>query len=159
MILDVGCGDKPHGDVNCDRFFKYGSRVISFNPKEIKNFVFCDSFSLPFREDCFEVVLAIHILEHLDNPIKAIQEMKRVSAKRVVIKVPNASYFKWKNSCEAHIFSWNQYTLRNLLERYFGKVTINSTQRDFSKSRLRKAVSIILTLLHGHTELTAICFK
>jgi len=156
MILDVGCGvpSRYHQSLK-------GENVIHIDVDRtaVHLEVQCDAYNLPFQSNSFSTVHASHILEHLDNPIKTIQEMKRVSAKRVVIKVPNASYFKWKNSCEAHIFSWNQYTLRNLLERYFGKVTINSTQRDFSKSRLRKAVSIILTLLHGHTELTAICFK
>ena len=156
MILDVGCGV-----LNIYLQPLKGENVIHIDVDRtaVHLEVQCDVYNLPFQSNSFSTVYASHILEHLDNPIKAIQEMKRVSAKRVVIKVPNASYFKWKNSCEAHIFSWNQYTLRNLLERYFGKVTINSTQRDFSKSRLRKAVSIILTLLHGHTELTAICFK
>lgn len=156
QTLDVGCGvpSRYHQPIK-------GENVIHVDRDRtaVHLEVQCDAHNLPFQNSIFSTVYANHILEHLNNPIKAIQEMKRVSAKRVVIKVPNASYFKWKNSCVGHIFSWNQYTLRNLLERYFRKVIINSTQRDLSKNRLRKAVSIILTLLHGHTELTGICFK
>jgi len=156
MILDIGCG-RPSRHLQPLK----GENVIhiDINRNAVHLEVQCDAYNLPFQSNSFSTVYASHTLEHLDNPIKTIQEIKRVSAKRVVIKVPNASYFKWKSSAGAHIFSWNQYTLRNLLERYFGKVTINSTQRDFSTSRLRKAVSIVLTRLHGYTELTAICFK
>ncbi len=156
MILDVGCGSpsKYH------QFLK-GKNVIhiDIDRTAVHLEVQCDAYNLPFRKNIFSRVYARHILEHLDNPIKLIKEMKRVSKNRVIITVPNASYFKWKNSSTEHIFSWNEYTLRNLLERYFEKIIINSTQRDLSRNFFRKAVSIILTSLHGYNELTAICFK
>ena len=156
MILDVGCAIptlhlKP---LKGENVIHIDIVKTSFHLE-----VQCDAQNLPFKDNSFSTVYASHVLEHLNNPIKSIQELRRVSAKRVIIKVPNASYFKWKSSSESHIFSWNQYTLCNLLERYFRKVTISPTQKDFSKTRIRRAISLILTLLHGHNELTAICFK
>jgi ubiquinone/menaquinone biosynthesis C-methylase UbiE len=102
MILDVGCGGP----------------IIGLKPLEGKNTIHidvrrtavhievqCDVHYLPFQSNGFSTIYASHILEHLNNPIKAIQEMRRVSSKRVIFKVPNASYFKRKNSSEVHIFS------------------------------------------------------
>ena len=157
MILDVGCGN-PSLDLSPIE----GEDVIHIDvdPKSFHLEVQCDAHALPFKENIFATVYANHILEHLDDPIKALKELRRVSTNLVIIKVPNASYFKWKNSSKYHhIFSWNKYTLRNLLERFFKKVTINSTQREYSTSRIHKTVAIFLTLLHGENELTAVCSK
>jgi len=154
MILDVGCGTPSiyHQSLKGKNIIHID---INKNAKHLD--IQCSVYNLPFQNMCFSIVYASHIIEHLDNPTQAIQEMKRVSIKTVIIKVPNASYYKWKSSSKEHIFSWNKYTLRNFLERHFMKVVINGTQRDISTSRFRKSLSLFLCLLHGHNELTAIC--
>jgi len=181
--LDVGCGGDYHGTVNMDlcplnplhnkyKCLDVGCGTPSIHHKKLEGEnivhididktsfhleVCCDAHNLPFKDNCFSIVYASHILEHLDNPNKAIFEMKRVSCNTVIIKVPNASHFKWKNSSKEHVFSWNQFTLRNLLERHFSSVEINRSKRDLSSSRIRKIVNVMLTLLHGENELTTIC--
>ena len=70
-ILDVGCGDKPAGDVNLDRFY-YG---------KWKNFVIAEAHCLPFKNDVFDKVYAKHCLEHFENPLKFFTEAKRVLKK------------------------------------------------------------------------------
>ena len=73
MKLDVGCGDKPRGDVNCD-LFTGASRHFTdeehglIDPKQIPNFVNCDSHYLPFRSNSFDVVIGNHLLEHCKHP-------------------------------------------------------------------------------------------
>ena len=37
-----------------------------------------DAHSLPFKNDSFDVVLATEVLEHLKEPQRALNEMKRV---------------------------------------------------------------------------------
>ena len=66
-----------------------------------------------FKSNSFDIVHASHILEHLANPYAAIQEMKRVSRKYVIVKVPNATYFKATKEDPHNIFSWKQITLEN----------------------------------------------
>ena len=68
QILDVGCGDRPAGDVNLDRFY-YG---------KWKNFVIAEAHYLPFKNNTFNKVYAKHCLEHFENPVKFFQEAKRV---------------------------------------------------------------------------------
>jgi len=60
--------------------------------------------------------------EHLDHPVNAILEFKRLAKKLVVIKVPNGVAFKWRNSGLDHVYSWTEYTFHNLLSKYFPKV-------------------------------------
>jgi SAM-dependent methyltransferase len=70
-VLDVGCGDRPTGDVNLDLFF-YG---------KWKNFVIAEAHHLPFKDNVFEKAYSKHCVEHLENPLKFFKEAKRVLKK------------------------------------------------------------------------------
>lgn len=81
MILDVGCGSKPQGNVNCDPFIKdmghrQGGEILQVY--RIKNFVLCDGQQLPFRNCIFEKVFSSHVIEHVKNPYKFLAEIVRV---------------------------------------------------------------------------------
>lgn len=67
-VLDVGCGDRPTGDVNLD-LFNYG---------KCKNNVIAEAHQLPFKKNTFSKVYSKHCLEHFEDPIKFFQEAKRV---------------------------------------------------------------------------------
>jgi SAM-dependent methyltransferase len=88
MILDVGCGGTPRGDVNGDFFSGYTPHTrVTINPKKIPNFIRLDAHHLPFKNDSFDTIISYHVLEHLQNPQKALKDMKRVASK-VIIRVP-----------------------------------------------------------------------
>jgi SAM-dependent methyltransferase len=96
VILDVGCGTNPVGDVNVD-FFREG-----FNPQtgdqksgelmltsKVKNFVVADAEHLPFKDSVFVVVFSSHVIEHVHNPFLMLKEMCRVSKRKVVVRCPH----------------------------------------------------------------------
>ncbi|PVX24556.1 MAG: hypothetical protein CW691_07245 [Candidatus Bathyarchaeum sp.] len=93
MILDVGCGSFHKGDVNCDLFIKDAGHRLqegkSINVKNIKNFVLCDSKFLPFRNSSFDVVYSSHVIEHVPEPVKVLDEMVRVSSSQVELLCPH----------------------------------------------------------------------
>jgi ubiquinone/menaquinone biosynthesis C-methylase UbiE len=64
----------------------------NMNPKGYSNFVKASAEHLPFRDNSFIEVYSSHLLEHLDNPDKALAEMKRVSKKTVRIILPFALF-------------------------------------------------------------------
>lgn len=69
-ILDVGCG-----------LAKFpGSIGVDVNPKTAAD-VFCDldRGRLPFTSDAFDEVRAVHLIEHVENPVAAIEEFHRVA--------------------------------------------------------------------------------
>lgn len=72
MRLDVGCGSAFQGDVNVD--VKRPCDVM------------CSVDALPFQR-VFSVVSMSHVLEHLDDPVKALDECLRV-ARIVEVRVP-----------------------------------------------------------------------
>ncbi|MGQ9624785.1 MAG: class I SAM-dependent methyltransferase [Candidatus Bathycorpusculaceae bacterium] len=90
--LDVGCGAQPTGSVNVDLMVDDDDLRWDNNPKGYENFVKADINYLPFPDDCFDEVYCSHVLEHLVNPEKAIEELKRVSRKRVTVIVPCALF-------------------------------------------------------------------
>ncbi len=47
-----------------------------------------DVFKMPFQDNTFDLVINSHLLEHLDNPYRAISEIKRVSRRHILTIVP-----------------------------------------------------------------------
>jgi len=70
--LNLGTGnDYRQGWVNVD------------SNKEIKADVYhnLDSYPYPFKDEEFDYILSSHIIEHLDNPLKFTEELKRILKK------------------------------------------------------------------------------
>ena len=68
MIVDIGCGRRPHGDINIDVVrTQFCSLVASAE-------------QLPIRSDSAGKIFCSHVLEHLDDPRKALSEINRVLA-------------------------------------------------------------------------------
>ena len=81
MKLNLGCGtDYRKGYINVDV-----SRNIKVDALADLN------LGLPFKDDVFEEVLLIDVLEHLNNPDKLIDEIYRVckSKAKVIIRAPH----------------------------------------------------------------------
>ena len=92
LRLDIGCGDRGTGDVNCDLFVGKSPHLTSgeISPRTIPNFVRCDANYLPFRDKAFEESFCSHLLEHKGmNPVKVVKEMIRVSRSNLIIIVPH----------------------------------------------------------------------
>lgn len=155
MWLDVGSGrpSRFHQFLTGDDVIHVDMDRLAFHLE-----VVCDIYHLPFKADSINVH-ASHILEHLDDPLKAIAELKRVSSGTVIIKVPNASFYGWKPLSRKHIFSWNEFTLNNLLSRFFPKVSVSGSRRQIRRTKLEQFLMLVIHLFYGQDELTAVCSK
>lgn len=82
-------GLSPESLVGID-VFKPTLRRIAFH-NIYDNLVCCDARCLPFKANCFEVVLASEIIEHLpkNEGIDFIKELERIAIKTVIISTPN----------------------------------------------------------------------
>ena len=75
-------------------------------------------YKLPYKDNQFDLVICTEVLEHLEEPEKALRELKRVTKKYVVLSVPNEPLFmignfirgknikRWGNDIE-HINHWS----------------------------------------------------
>lgn len=169
MILDVGCGSDPKGHINLDLFTGLNPHLIKsrknpfVDPKKIPNFVKGTAYKLPFPKDFFSIVYCCHVIEHLENPIKAIKELRRVSKKYVIIKVPSLRAVLYGER-STHFFTWSEYSLKHLLDRFFREVIIYSGYMEFRGRILNKLpyMKETITRILQHfisQELTAICRK
>ena len=68
---------------------------------------------LPFRDNCFKIVYASHVIEQCLDPKKVIEEFRRVSSMAVIIKVMNA---KVDYACKTHFLQLEGGHTREPLE-------------------------------------------
>ena len=90
MILDIGCGEKPEGDINLDI-----NRYVQIGPHspmvKSKCNIIANALYLPFRDKSIEIIYSSHCIEHTISPCSFIKECERVAIQRIIIKCPS----KW----------------------------------------------------------------
>jgi ubiquinone/menaquinone biosynthesis C-methylase UbiE len=142
MILDVGCGSKPKGDVNVDLYTGISPHIYYrhlIDPKHIPNFVRADAEYLPFKSDSFDLVYASELLEHTFRPYEVLAEFRRVSSRMVFITVPCLKgWAVWEKEQEGHNYTWSEDSLRQLLGHHFRKVEIHHKYQKIRGRLLRK---------------------
>lgn len=109
MKLNLGCGkDKRKDWVNLD--IKTPADILWD----------LDSYPYPFKDNVFEEIEARMILEHLDNPIKAIKEIVRIAKSKAIIRiiVPHANSYANNTDIQHKTnFTENSFT-ETMLEKY-----------------------------------------
>ena len=93
-LLDAGCRKKELMPLLKDCREYYGTDIMPADGVYQCNL----EEGLPqFEDNKFDIVTALDVLEHLDNPHKAFQEMLRVAKKAVFVSLPNMYYiqFRW----------------------------------------------------------------
>lgn len=125
VSLDIGCGKNYEGDINLDRYIEdpdhfQRMRDGTIDPRRIPNFILADAYHLPFRDEAFDEAVLNHVIEHLLEPSIALREVKRVTKHRVRIKIPSAM----ANIREAHLYSWDLFTVKNFLHNFFPSVEV-----------------------------------
>ena len=78
-LLDIGCGKKPYKGLFENKVDYYVGIDLPSTPygnSEVD--VFSNALQLSFRDRCFDVVLAVQLLEHLPEPQKFFSETHRV---------------------------------------------------------------------------------
>jgi ubiquinone/menaquinone biosynthesis C-methylase UbiE len=85
-----------------------------------------DIYKLPYKADTFDLIICTEVLEHLDDPRKALIELKRVTKKYLILSVPNEPLFtvqrvlRGKNVLKLgahpeHIQHWNAKSFENFV--------------------------------------------
>lgn len=113
-LLDVGCGDKPYLPFFEPYVSEYAGVDVVDNPRaELKGPV----EALPVEDGSFDVVLCAQVLEHCDNPIQAVRELRRVtrrggrvlaSTHGVMVFHPSpGDYWRWTHAGLERLFLTN----------------------------------------------------
>lgn len=110
-LLDVGCGDgslifklkdkfkELYGvDVSPSRIKEAEKKVKFIKDKKINFSIANIDEGLPFRDEMFDVVTCIAVLEHIFDPYFAAKEFNRVLKNNgiLILEVPNIAYLKYR---------------------------------------------------------------
>lgn len=128
-ILDAGCGE----GFTLSRFYelKIGESLegIDYSPEAIAigkkvhphlNIKRGDIYNLIYENNSFDLVTCMEVLEHLEDPVKGLKEVERVSSKYVLLTVPNEPWFtifnytRWGQDI-GHINEWSSSSFQKFI--------------------------------------------
>ncbi len=104
MTLDLGCGqNKRPGAVGVDVNRDTAADVIGN----------IDRGALPFRDDSFDKVWVIHVIEHVENVVATIEELHRLTRAGGVIVIETPHYTDFSSFCDpTHRWHLNTFSFR-----------------------------------------------
>jgi len=145
-ILDVGCGEG-----NLLLFLKSNNDnrtyyAIDNDEKELNlakiNIPFCNLsvgsiYALPFSDDSKDLVICTEVLEHIECPEKAIEELHRVTSRYVIISVPREPLWRILNmlrfhywnelgNTPGHVNHWSNNSFIRLMSQWFNILEVRS---------------------------------
>ena len=162
-ILDLGCGDglflsllKEKGITGVGlEISEVAVRKAMRRGLDVRKFDFTEN-KLPFKDNSFEAVVLLDVLEHLYQPEKILREIHRVTKESIILSVPNfnslparlqmiAGYIPENNTpIEGHIY-WFSYTvLKNLLKENDFDIKIIKVNSFFSWTPILKSLMHLL---------------
>jgi SAM-dependent methyltransferase len=107
-ILDVGCGvNKQPGAIGLDRNPDSRADVLAD----------LDRYPYPFRDNAFDGLVAIHVIEHVGDVIRAMEEFHRLVRTGGRVRIETPHYTDFSSFCDpTHRWHLNSYSFR-----YFGE--------------------------------------
>jgi len=98
-ILDIGSGGDPfpYATVLAERYIQPSRHRFDEFQSHGKPVILCDIQDLPFRTESFDFIYCSHVLEHVDDPIAACNELMRVGKK---------GYIETPHFMSDALFSW-----------------------------------------------------
>lgn len=148
-VLDAGAGEgftlvklarckigkRVEGVDNSERAVKIGKKMYPG-----LNLIQGDIYNLPYKDNSFDIVLCTEVLEHLEDPGRALEELKRVTKKYIMLTVPNEPFFRLANFFRGkyisnfgnhpeHINLWTSHSFVNFVKSK--KLRISSKKYSF----------------------------
>jgi len=145
-VLDVGCGEAHLLSLlskkNPDRQYY----AIDNDEKELakakENLPFCEFIvgsihKIPFPDNFADFVINTEVLEHVEHPETAIEELHRVSSHYLMISVPREPLWRilnilrfhyWNDlgNTPGHVNHWSRRSFVTLLSRWFSILQIKN---------------------------------
>jgi len=123
-VCDVGCGTghllaalSEGAAESAARFtgvdFQLETGIASRHPQ--MRFQQADVEHLPFADRSFDTVICTHVLEHVLHIDRAISELRRVTARRLLVIVPLEREYRFTFNPHVHFFPYPHSFLRHIV--------------------------------------------
>lgn len=138
-ILDAGSGT----GILSQELTELGHEVYSIDLKNQANlkvrFKKADlNKDIPFPDKCFDVILLVEVIEHLENPRHFFREVKRLLKKRGVLILTTPNIFHWRSRLKFLLFGkvWGSSEPEYLINGHITILTLINIQRICQEYRL-----------------------
>lgn len=146
-IYEAGCGDGYVTRFLHQRYSKCKITASDISGEELKaaqsmaegevTFFQRSIYELRERDSAYDLVVASEVLEHLEEPQKALEELSRITNQYVLVSVPRepiwrvcnmarGKYLRDFGNTPTHIQHWSKRKFILLLSRYFDIIAIAS---------------------------------
>jgi ubiquinone/menaquinone biosynthesis C-methylase UbiE len=99
------------------------------------HYMLASAEALPFRDEQFDLVVCCEVLEHLNRPQRALEEIRRVAARYAILSVPNEPLWRLLNllrgafvsdlgNTPGHVNHWTPGAFLHLVGRYFDVIGV-----------------------------------
>ncbi len=114
-VLDIGAGDKPYKNFFAHLTYHSSDMQQSFFPDQQHDLV-CSVYKISCPDKIYDACLLIQVMEHLEEPIKALQEVNRILVDngQVYISVPQGA---GDHFIPHHYFNFTRYGLEYVLKK------------------------------------------
>ncbi|MDP4039340.1 MAG: methyltransferase domain-containing protein [Candidatus Pacearchaeota archaeon] len=150
--LNVGCaGDIKKGFVNLDFVKQEGVDVVHDLNK----------FPWPFKEDTFDEIYASHVLEHINDLVKVMEEIHRISKKgaKIIIRGPHFSCgVSYRDPTHKRFFSYFTFEYFCNPEEYYkrkeiGLFEIKRRKLNFTRLAFKSLNKIFNPVINSNPEI------
>lgn len=144
VYLDAGCGEGFITSLVAGNIPNITIKGLEYTTEAIKiareankdiEFIQGDIYNIPFEEKSFDFVLCTEVLEHLENPREALDELDRISKNGILITVPNEPWFCMGNLIALknvkrlgnpidHIQHWSYTQFKRMIKEKFHEADI-----------------------------------
>ena len=130
-VLDVGCGVKKYpGAVGIDRNANTSADVL----------VDLDQFPYPFRDNSFDHVRAVHVIEHVADVIRTMEEFHRLLRAGGHVFIATPHYTDFSSFCEIMFLLFKALTALSIVPP-FRPVSAIKLAREIQSSECSAIVS------------------
>ena len=121
ICVDIGSGHSPYKEM----ILPYVDKYIAIDKKETHQVMFKSSkeeylegdVKKPFNDNSIDCVVFTQVLEHIDEPFRALDEIKRVLKKEgiLILSVP---FIYQAHAIPYDYFRFSEYALKKIMRKY-----------------------------------------
>lgn len=148
MVLDFGCGNGSFLSSFDDRRWQRFGYDTSLSAMELtisRGLERHDFYKGPHTDRFFDLITMIHVIEHIENPIKLLERIKKTTKKAsfIVIEAPNFSSF-W-SKLFGMLWPPNNDIPRHL--NHFSEIGLNQLMKKAGYRKLENTHSMLSSVL------------